>query len=162
MKFHIVKRDNCPLLLKCGLYPNPQADREIHNAMYSIFPHQGSWQEAGTVREAYLLNNPLQVCCASGGTGSMPQSLSLVDHDHRNIMIESVKKAEDSNDTIIRLYEFENRRTDVHLRLHKKAAKIWLCNLMEEREVLLAENTHAFTVPAEPFGILTIRVESMA
>ena len=146
-------------LLKCGLYPNPQADREIHNAMYSIYPHAGSWQEAGTVREAYLLNNPLQVSCAAGEGGLMPQTLSLADHDHRNIMIESVKKAEDSSDTIIRLYEFENRRTDVHLRFHETAARVWLCNLMEEREMLLAENSRECTVTAEPFGILTIRVE---
>ena len=146
-------------LLKCGLYPNPQADREIHNAMYSIYPHAGSWQEAGTVREAYLLNNPLQVSCAPGEGGLMPQTLSLADHDHRNIMIESVKKAEDSSDTIIRLYEFENRRTDVHLRFHETAARVWLCNLMEEREMLLAENSRECTVTAEPFGILTIRVE---
>ena len=149
-------------LLKCGLYPNPQADREIHNVTYSIYPHQGSWQEAGTVQEAYLLNNPLQAYCASGEAGTMPQTLSLVDHDHRNIMIESVKKAEDNDDTIIRLYEFENRRTDVYLRLHKKAAKIWLCNLMEERETLLAENSQEFDLIADPFGILTIRVEPIA
>ena len=147
-------------LLKCGMYPNPQADREIHDAVYSILPHQGSWQDAGTVREAYLLNNPLRACCASGAGGNMPQTLSLADHHHRNIMVESVKKAEDSDDTIIRLYEFENRRTDVHLRLHKKADKVWLCNLLEEKELLLAENTQDVTVPAEPFGIVTIRVES--
>ena len=146
-------------LLKCGLYPNPQADREIHNAIYSIYPHTGSWQEAGTVREAYLLNNPLQVYSAAGEPGVMPQKLSLAEHDHRNIMIESVKKAEDNEDTIIRLYEFENRKTEVHLQLHKKAAKIWLCSLMEEKETLLAENSREFSVTAEPFGILTLRVE---
>ena len=146
-------------LLKCGTYPNPHADREIHNAVYSIYPHQGSWQEAGTVKEAYLLNNPMTAICAAGEGSGLAQRLSLVDHDHRNIMVESVKKAEDNDDTIIRLYEFENRRTDVHLHLHKKAAKIWLCDLMENREMLLAEDAQEFTVPAEPFGILTIRVE---
>ena len=149
-------------LLKCGTYPNPQADREIHNAMYSIYPHQGSWQEAETVKEAYLLNNPMTAICAAGEGSGLAHRLSLVDHDHRNIMVESVKKAEDSDDTIIRLYEFENRRTDVTLRLHKTAAKIWLCDLMENRETLLAEDAQEFTVPAEPFGILTIRVEYTA
>ena len=146
-------------LLKCGTYPNPHADREVHDAVYSIYPHQGSWQEASTVKEAYLLNNPMVAVCSSEEGGKIPQRLSLVDHDHRNIMVESIKKAEDNDDTIIRLYEFENRRTDVHLRLHKKAAKVWLCDLMENRETLLAENAREFTVPAEPFGILTIRAE---
>ena len=77
-------------------------------------------------------------------------------------MVESVKKAEDNDDTIIRLYEFENRRTNVHLRLHKHAARVWLCDLMENREILLAENAQEFTVPAEPFGIITLRVEYTA
>ena len=149
-------------LLKCGTYPNPQADREIHNAMYSIYPHQGSWQEAETVKEAYLLNNPMVAICATGAGGQMPERLSLVDHDHRNIMVESVKKAEDNDDTIIRLYEFENRRTNVHLHLHKKASKIWLCDLMENREMLLAENAQEVIVPAESFGILTLRIEYTA
>ena len=146
-------------LLKCGTYPNPHADREVHNAVYSVFPHLGSWQEAETVKEAYLLNNPLQTYAATGENQSVPQRCSLVEHDHRNIMIESVKKAEDNDDTIIRLYEFENRSTNVHLRLPQKAASVWICNLMEEKETLLAENADEVTVAAEPFGILTLRVE---
>ena len=147
-------------LLKCGRDPNPHADREYHEAVYSVFPHLGSWQEAGTVQEAYLLNNPLRAYVSHSGSNALPQRYSLVEHNHRNIMVECVKKAEDGPDTIIRLYEFENRRTDVHLHLHQKAAKIWLCNLLEEQEVLLAENTQDFVVPAEPFGIVTIRVEA--
>lgn len=147
-------------LLKCGTDPNPKADREYHEAVYSVFPHIGSWQEAGTVQEAYLLNNPLRSFISHSDKKALPQRYSLVEHNHRNIMIESVKKAEDDTDTIIRLYEFENRRTDVQLHLHQQAAKIWLCNMLEEKEILLAENTQDFEVPAEPFGIVTIRVES--
>ena len=64
----------------------------------------------------------------------------------------------DISEAPFRLYGlfFENGE---YFRLHEKAAKIWLCNLMEERETLLAENTREFSVSAEPFGILTIRVE---
>ena len=147
-------------LLKCGTYPNPVADREYHEAIYSIYPHSGSWQEAGTVKEAYQLNNPLQPYMSSSDQRLLPEAYGLVSHNHRNIMIESIKKAEDDGDTIIRFYEFENRRTDVALHLEYNAAKIWLCNLLEEKEVLLAENTCDVTVPAEPFGIVTIRVEN--
>lgn len=145
-------------LLKSGTYPNPVADREHHEATYSVLPHTGSWQEAGTVREGYLLNNPLRACT---GTGSavLPQRYSLVSHDHRNIMVEAVKQAEDSDALIIRLYEFENTRTDVRLHLAQPFRKIWLCNLMEEREILLAENTADISIPVEPFGIITICAE---
>ena len=147
-------------LLKCGLYPNPQADREIHNAVYSILPHMGSWQEAETVKEAYLLNNPLQAYVGASGQQALPQRFSMLDHDHRNIMIESMKKAEDGKDTIIRLYEFENKKTDIHLRFPQQAKRVWLCNLMEEKEMILAENSKEVFVSAEPFGIITLRVEN--
>lgn len=146
-------------LLKSGRYPNPVADRELHEAVYSVFPHRGSWQEAGTVAEAYQLNNPLTAVVPERKLHVLPSRYSVVSHEHRNIMIEAVKKAEDSDGVIIRLYEFENAKTNATLRLGAKAKKIWRCNLMEEKEVLLAENTDLVVCPVEPFGIETILVE---
>jgi len=146
-------------LLKSGRYPNPDADREYHKAVYSVFPHAGTWQEAGTVAEAYLLNNPMKAVESHSCKQLLPERCSLVSHAHRNIMVEAVKKAEDSAGTIIRLYEFENRKTDVHLQLPAPAKKIWLCNLMEETETVLTENSAEVMIPVEPFGIVTILVE---
>ena len=74
-------------------------------------------------------------------------------------MIETVKKAENSDGTIIRLYEFENARTDATLQLGTPATKIWRCNLMEKKEELLAENTDMVILPVEPFGIETLLIE---
>lgn len=146
-------------LLKSGRDPNPMADREHHEAVYSVFPHIGSWQEAGTVREGYLLNNPLRTCTGRSNAPVLPARYSLVSHDHRNIMVEAVKQAEDSTDLIIRLYEFENTRTEAKLHLAQPFRKVWLCDLMEEKETLLAENSADITVPVEPFGIITICAE---
>ena len=36
---------------------------------------------------------------------------------------------------------------------------IWLCNLMEEKQTLLAENTDTVSFVAEPFAIETILIE---
>ncbi len=46
-------------LLKSRNYPNPQADRGHHEFVYSVFPHQEDWQRAGTVVQAYEINNPV-------------------------------------------------------------------------------------------------------
>ena len=146
-------------LLKSGRYPNPVADRELHEAVYSVLPHMGSWQEAGAVAEAYKLNNPLVAVVPAEKKNALPRQYSIVSHDHRNIMVESVKKAEDSNATVIRLYEFENRKTNVRLKLGSPAKKIWLANLMEEKQTLLAENTDTVSFTAEPFAIETIMIE---
>ena len=161
-KFGVSVRENVIglSLLKCGRYPNPEADREHHEAVYSFYPHTGSWQEAGTVAQAYLLNNPLRAVTGQACEAALPASLSLVSHGHRNIMVDVVKKAEDSDATVIRFYEFENRRTDTQLQLSGKAKKVWLCNMLEEKEQLLAEDTDSVTVPTDPFGIMTILVEN--
>ncbi|MEL6441636.1 MAG: alpha-mannosidase [Cyanobacteria bacterium J06621_8] len=55
-----VKPDELRLsLLRAPLWPDPQSDRGIHEFTYAIYPHQGSWQEAFTVRHGYELNTPV-------------------------------------------------------------------------------------------------------
>lgn len=158
-------------LIKSGRYPNPTADREYHQAVYSIFPHVGSWREAGVVKEAYLLNNPLRGVVPqtiedgsagttkNAGTANLPEEHSLVTHSNRNVMIEVVKKAEDSGDMVVRLYEFENTRCDVELTFAETAKEVWLCDMMEEKQELLAEDVKACKIKAEPFEIITVLVK---
>ena len=46
-------------LIKSGIEPNPTADQEEHEFTYAIYPHAEGWRAAGTVDEAYKLNQPL-------------------------------------------------------------------------------------------------------
>jgi alpha-mannosidase len=48
-------------LLRSPSWPDPEADRGIHQFTYALYPHSGSWQSAGTVRRGYELNLPLLV-----------------------------------------------------------------------------------------------------
>ena len=36
------------------------ADQEEHVFTYALYPHAGTWRDAGTVRESYFLNQPLR------------------------------------------------------------------------------------------------------
>lgn len=142
-------------LLRCGRYPNPVADREYHEATYCVLPHTGTWQSAGVVKEAYLLNNPL-LAFTGQGDGHLPEKLSMASADKRNIMIEAVKKAEDSDETVIRLYEFENTATETEITLPKPAKAVWLCDMLERKQELLAENTDKVSIKVAPFEIVSI------
>src|SRR5699024_3798795 len=46
-------------LLKSPIHPDPYGDLGEHNFTYSLLPHENSWVEGNTVREAWQLNNPL-------------------------------------------------------------------------------------------------------
>ena len=40
-------------MLKCGTFPDPDADKCEHEFTYSLFPHAGDYREAGTIKKAY-------------------------------------------------------------------------------------------------------------
>ncbi|HBP37264.1 MAG TPA: alpha-mannosidase, partial [Clostridiales bacterium] len=88
-------------LLRSTGYPNPDADKEIHRFTYSILPHAGDWRGAGTVRQAYDLNQPaITAITAAGGTGragALPARLSFAGLSAENIILEVVKQAEDGD-----------------------------------------------------------------
>jgi alpha-mannosidase len=43
-------------LIKSGIEPNKETDKEKHYFAYSIYPHEGGWRDAKTVQEAYKFN----------------------------------------------------------------------------------------------------------
>lgn len=154
---HSVKNSNMALtLIKSGIEPNPTADQEEHYFTYALYPHAGGWQEAGTVKEAYKLNQPALV--VNGGKPGCISSLAAVDCD--NVILETVKAAEDGNGTIYRMYESENARTKVHLTVNKPFTKAYICNLLEETEQEARVEGSCIEVLCKPYEVVTVKVES--
>ena len=109
---HSVKDSNMALtLIKSGTEPNPVADQEEHDFTYAIYPHAEGWRAAGTVDEAYKLNQPLTAL--TGTQGGKNFSYASVAHD--NVVIETIKQAEDGAGVVIRMYESENAYTKTKL-----------------------------------------------
>lgn len=149
-------------LLRSGTIPNPDADKEIHEFTYSLYPHQGNWREAQTLVQAYDLNCPLIGKVINNQKGSLPQNLSMMNVDKENVIVEAVKKAEDSDDTIIRVYEAYNKRTNATIKLPKTIKQVIGCNLMENElkqendEVRCKDDEFTFTI--KPFEIKTFKI----
>ncbi|WP_136606965.1 alpha-mannosidase [Paenibacillus dokdonensis] len=114
-------------LIKSAKEPDPEADQGAHAFTYALLPHEGDWYEADTVQEAWALNNPLTV---SGGGLNKPQ-LSLLRTSSDNIMIDAVKKAEDSDRVILRLHDYAGLRKRVALSSDLNIVSWQECDLME-------------------------------
>jgi alpha-mannosidase len=93
-------------LIKSATHPDPNADQGFHEFTYSLLPHAGDWVEGRTVDEAWALNNPLTL---NHGASSIAGQ-SLIKLDAAGIMVDAVKKAEDSERIIVRLHEFTGAR----------------------------------------------------
>lgn len=145
-------------LLKSGKYPNPIADREEHRFVYSLYPHCGDWKDGSTVRMGYQLNVPVYTKVEQPHKGTLPSALSMISVNCDNVVIDTVKKAEDSNDLIIRMYECYNKRSDVKVTFFKPLEKVWECNLLEKeiQPVDVQENT--FTFQIKPYEIKTFKL----
>lgn len=150
-------------LLKCGMDPNPHADREQHRFVYALYPHLGSWRQANTMQQAYNLNVPLYArLIEKRQEGILPSSWSLCHIDAFNhVMLETIKQAEDRDGYILRLFEYTNRRGPVTLTFGLPVQKAVLCDLLERPLETLSLDTdpHVLDIEMKPYEIKTIRIE---
>ncbi len=145
-------------MLKSPTYPNPDADKERHLFTWSILPHAGSWREAGTVTQAYQLNNPPFAVVKKGGAGPLPRAGFLVESACPNVIVEAVKRAEDGREVIVRVYECHNRRTRAALRFVRPLAAAAECDLLERRDAPLDVNGDELSFDILPYEIKTFKV----
>lgn len=141
-------------LIKSGVDPNPAADKEEHVFTYSIYPHGETWRAAQTVKKAYFVNQPVWV--QEGGEAG--GSFSLASVDRPNVVIETIKEAEDGDGVIVRLYESENARTKVALTFGSLVDTAEECNLMEEKEADAEVEGNRISFTIRPYEIKTFRI----
>jgi alpha-mannosidase len=157
---HDIKDSNMRLtLIKSAAEPNIDADREIHEFTYALYPHNNDWKEGKVVPMAYNLNCPMFSKVEKAHDGDLPQEFSFIKIDKSNVIIEVVKKAEIGEETIIRLYECHNRRDKVKCSIYKNISKVYECDLLENeiKEVKVSDNCFDFEI--KPYEIKTFKLK---
>jgi len=144
-------------LLKSAVFPNEDADREVHRFTYSLFPHEGDWREGGTVAEAARLNLPAAAWPVRAHDGSLPGAASVASADAENILVEAVKESEDGQTTVVRLYDTEGRRTRTKVRFLFPVSSVYLCDLMENPLTELdRDEDGAVEIEVKPYEIVSL------
>ncbi len=150
-------------LLRSPQMPAPDngiADQGLHEFTYSLYAHTGGWKAANTMRQGYELNYPLIAATAQSHPGTWPAKQSLARIDARNAILTVMKKAEDSDSLIFRLYEFEGKQTDVHLQLPRRATAAVETDLMEKSgsALTIGASGREVVAPTGPYEIKTVEV----
>jgi alpha-mannosidase len=93
-----------------GGYPD-QATQDIghHEFVYGFTGHSGDWRTAQTDWQAQRLNAPLFAFATSKHEGFLGRSFSLLTVSNPRIRIMAVKKAEHSDEVIVRLVELDGK-----------------------------------------------------
>ncbi len=142
-------------LLRSPKWPDPTADMGKHSIDYALYPHAGSWKEANTVRRGWEYNEPLIAVMNSIHPGKLPLSDSFIKLNEKNLVLTTVKKAEDlhlfarsdksetrlagsprgeegkADAWIFQWYDAEGRETEATLTLPSVPKKVLQSNFME-------------------------------
>ncbi len=147
-------------LLRSPTWPDPDADREEHRFSYALYPHAGSWKDAGTVQHGYNFNYALKAMQVEAHPGERKTEHSFASVDIGNVVVTAVKKAENDDALIVRFYEYAGKGGNVTLTVPAGATGATVTNLMEKPEggALSVAGDH-ISVPVTPFQIQTVRIE---
>lgn len=141
-------------LLRAPTYPDAQADQGQHQFRFALYPHAGSPQSAGVTEEAYRFNVPVLTAASAGP--DIQQSFFAIDNPA--LTMDTLKKAEDSSDLILRLYEARGTRGTARLSSSLPFRSAALVNLLEDEISVLNWQNNAVELSFKPFEIITIRL----
>jgi alpha-mannosidase len=87
-----------------------------HEILYGLAAHAGDWRRGETDWQALRLNQPLIAFQTEGHTGALGRSFSLLRTSTSRVRVMALKKAEDSDEIIVRLVELDGAPAhDVHI-----------------------------------------------
>jgi alpha-mannosidase len=108
------------LMRSPGMQPSPngrpqqysdQANQDWghHEFVFGLAGHNGSWQQAQTDWQAYRLNDPLIAFQATKHAGSLGKNFSLLHLNNSRIRVLALKRAEASDEVILRMVELDGK-----------------------------------------------------
>jgi len=78
-----------------------------HEFVYGLAGHAGDWRRGVTDWQALRLNQPLFAFESSSHKGSLGKTFSLLNIDNRRVRVLAIKKAEQSDEMVVRLVEMD-------------------------------------------------------
>jgi alpha-mannosidase len=84
-------------------------DLGCHEFSFSLMGHAGDWREAGSCWTAARVNQPLQAFQTVSHAGALGKTFGFLSCANTNVMVKALKKAEKSDEVIVRLQELSGR-----------------------------------------------------
>ncbi len=132
-----------------------------HAFRFSLFTHAGGWRDGG--RAAVQANNPLlPVIRPSGvrsdGRARLPGEKSFFSVSAPNVLVSTIKKAEDDDSVVVRVYELEGRDVEAALDSSFPVASAEKTNIIEEEGAALRAGKSGVKIHVGHHAIETVKL----
>jgi alpha-mannosidase len=84
---------------------------------WTLVIHDGNWKKAQTPKQAMSFNNPVITIDEANHKGTLPPEDSLIKTATKTTLVTVVKKAEDDDSIILRMYEYAGRKDNVKIKI---------------------------------------------
>ncbi|MFH1651946.1 MAG: glycoside hydrolase family 38 C-terminal domain-containing protein [Chloroflexota bacterium] len=142
--------------------PTPDA-QEFKTATfeYSLYPHKKGWKESNAFKPAWEFNSGLSAFQLPGvkGRGSFPGSFSFIRINPENLIMVAFKKAEKSEETVLRFFETKGERTRGEIYFYRKPVSVKRVNLLEEEEGHVRFRSRKINLWVKPFEIVSLKIK---
>jgi alpha-mannosidase len=133
-------------------------DQGEHHIAYALYPHRSDFKEALTARRAYEFNCPMVPVMETSHGGSLPKVFSFISAQPENIILTVVKKAEDSDDIILRFFETSSKNTNAVIRLSETPKSARETDLMENDTSTISIREKTIEIPISKHEIKTAKI----
>jgi len=148
-------------LLRSSTDPDPKADEGRHEFSYSLYPHGGGWEAAGTVLRGYEFNTPMVAIPTDQHHGQYRPSHAFFTIKPSTVVLTALKKCEDDGSLILRVYETTGKPTQAQILFPHpvvSAAETDLIEWDERRFVTEGLKEGAIQLSLKPFEIRTLKL----
>jgi alpha-mannosidase len=146
-------------LLRSPKAPDPTCDMGQHRFTYVLMPHYDQLAHSDVVAAAYGLNAPMRSAQLEPKAGIHAEMPRLVASDNRSLVVETVKRAEDSDLLVVRAYECHNTRGRATVSAALPVKRAWRADLNEAKTAALEVVDGTVVVDFKPFEIVTLLIE---
>ena len=145
---------------RTNFQPVQQSEILFH---YSLTSHEGGWQKGDCARFGWAAANQFITDDVRGQKDGplAPEKMSFCSVDKPNVLLTTLKLAEDGDGIIIRLIETQGKSATATITLpHIEVADAKITNLVEDSNGRASFTEHEIQANLEAFGITTIRIKT--
>jgi len=141
------------------LVPTPDAlELRPYIFEYAIQPHEGDWRQAKMYKQAQDFHH-LPYCIQANSQGELLEEFSFLKLSPDNLIFSTLKKAEDSDEVILRFFETKGEATVAELELFRVIKRAAVVDLLEREEYELKPDRNKLRMEVKPFEIVTLKLK---
>jgi alpha-mannosidase len=130
---------------------------ETHIFEYALQLHDGDWRQAEMYKQAQEFHH-LPIAVQAEGSGDLTPELSFIEISPNNLILSALKKAEDSDEVILRFFETKGEATLARVEVFREIKRVTLVDLLEREDKEIPFTRRGFILQVNPFEIVTLKL----